>query len=57
MRTTNQKEKKLQSMVERSSLNFLIQNFDHGCYYLYTYVTSSANTHHVYTTNEFNFIT
>ena len=46
-------------MVEWSSLNFSIQNFYHGCYYLYTYVTSLAKTHHVYTTvtTEFNFIT
>ena len=37
------RNKNLQSMVERSSLNFSIQNFDHGCYY-HTYMTSSAKT-------------
>ena len=47
-------------MVEQSSLNFSIQNFDHGCYYLYsvyTNVISSAKTRHVYTTTKFNFMT
>ena len=53
MRTTNQKEQK---QTKQLSLNFTIQNFNHGCYYVYTYVTSSAKIHHVCTTTEFNFI-
>ena len=44
-----------QKQTKRSSLILSCQDFDHGCYYN-NYVISSAKTHHVHTTTEFNFL-